>query len=163
MTCCTPPLELRIAKDYAEQPNPYDGPNFKGWKEFVAVVPHRVELFTAERELEEKALAYMKMAESVSAPGSLKELQYLENKTQAYSQMMAAFVQMDQAFAAFDQAFQLDPRTQREEYLKRLDGSLEGFQKARVMARYSAQTWSKVVDNVSDLGILWRLNTYVVT
>lgn len=76
--------------------------------------------------------------------------------------MIGTFIQLDQAFAEFDQAFQLDPRTQREEFLKRLGGSLEGFQKVRVMARYSAQTWAEVVDNFSDLGVLWRLNTYVV-
>jgi hypothetical protein len=172
MACCSPTVELFTARQYAVQPNPYDGPNFKanlqfrvyaGWKDFVAVIPRRVQLFTGERDLEEKALGYMKVVEAVAAPGSLKELHYLENKTQAYIQMIDTFIQLDQAFADFDQAFRLDPRTQREEFLKRLDGSLESFQKARVMARNSAQTWSEVVENVSDLGVLWRLNTDVVT
>jgi hypothetical protein len=31
-----------------------------------------------------------------------------------------------------------------------------------VLARSSARTFSEVVDNVSDLGVLWRLNTYGV-
>jgi hypothetical protein len=35
MACCSPPQELDVAKDYAEQPNPYDGPKISGWKEFV--------------------------------------------------------------------------------------------------------------------------------
>lgn len=160
--CCAPPDELNIGKGYAEQPNPYDGPTFKGWKEFVELIPHRIELFTAERGLAEKALEHMKAAEAVTAPGARKELEYLENKTQAYSQMMAAFIQLDQAFADLDQAFKLDPRPQREEFLKRLEGSQEGFEKARLMARYSAETWAEDVDNVSDLGVLWRLDTYVV-
>ena len=55
------------------------------------------------------------------------------------------------------------PLNQRQEFVDRLDESLRQFQKAKTTARYSAETWSKFVDNVSDLGVLWRLNTYVVT
>jgi hypothetical protein len=62
----------------------------------------------------------------------------------------------------FDQAFRLEPRTQREEFLKRLDASLQQFQKAQLLARSTARTFAEVVDNVSDLGVLWRLNTYGV-
>ena len=72
------------------------------------------------------------------------------------------FIQLDQAFADFDQAFRLDPRTQREEFLKRLDASLQQFKKAQFLARGNARTFAEVVDNVSDLGVLWRLNTYGV-
>ena len=63
----------------------------------------------------------------------------------------------------FDGAFQLDRRGQRQKFVARLDESLRQFQKAKTTARYSVETWSKVVDNVSDLGVLWRLNTFVVT
>src|SRR5207248_5490136 len=90
-------------------------------------------------------------------------LHYLQNKTQAYGQMLEAFIQFDQAFAMFDAAFQIDRKTRREEFVARLDESLRQFQKANVTARYSTETWSEVVDNVSDLGVLWRLNTFVVT
>jgi hypothetical protein len=162
MACCGPPIELSVAEEYAQQPNPYDGPTLQGWKALMKAIPHRIEVFTGEFQLEEKALAYMKMAEAIAAPGSLKELQYLENKTQAYSQMLRMFIQLDQAYADFDQAFQLDPRTQREEFLKRLDASLPEFQDAQMLARASARTFAEVVDNVSDLGVLWRLNTYGV-
>jgi hypothetical protein len=162
MSCCGPTTELRIVQKYAAQPNPYDGPTFKGWKEFTETIPHRLEVFTEEVQLEEKALGYMKAAEAVAAPGSVKELRYLENKTQAYSQTLTTFIQLDRAFADFDQAFQLDPRTQGVEFLKRLDESLREFQKAHLLARSNARTFAEVVDNVSDLGVLWRLNTYGV-
>ncbi len=162
MDCCGPPTALGIAKEYAEPPNPYYGPTFKGWAEFVKSTSQRVELFTAELELEEKALAYMKMAEAVTTPGSLEELHYLENKALAYSRLLRTLIQWDQAFAEFDQAFQLDARTQREEFLKRLDASLQQFQNAQVLARACARTFSEVLDNVSDLGVLWRLNAHLV-
>jgi hypothetical protein len=157
-----PNEELYLVKKYAEQPDPYDGPTFKSWKQFMGVVPDRIELFTGYRELLQKALGHMKTAAAVAAPGSRAELRYLENKTQAYDQMIGTFILWDQALAEFDQAFKLDPRTQREEFLKRLDGSLETFQRARLLARQSAQTFSEVVDNVSDLGILYRLNVFIV-
>lgn len=163
MECCSPPVELETAKQYAEQPNPYDGPTFKDWKEFAQAIPQRIELFTGERDLLEKALGYMQAAEAVAAPGSLGEVHYLENKTRAYSQMMGAFIQLDHAFADFGQAFQLDPLMQRQEFLKRLDASQMEFEKARLLGRYSAETWAQYVDNVSDVGVLWRLNTFVVT
>ncbi|PYV84818.1 MAG: hypothetical protein DMG05_23880 [Acidobacteria bacterium] len=162
MACCGPPTELRIVQKYAAQPNPYDGPTFKGWKEFVKTIPHRIEVFNEEIQLEEKALVYMKTAERTVAPGSRDELFYLENKTQAYAQMLKFFVELDRAYAQLDGAFHLDPRTQREEFLKRLGASLQQFQEAHVLARSSARTFSEVVDNVSDLGVLWRLNTYGV-
>jgi tetratricopeptide (TPR) repeat protein len=162
MACCGPTDELRIAQKYAAQPNPYDGPTFKGWIEFIGTIPHRLEVFSEEVQFEERALEYMKTAEAVAAPGSLDELHYLENKTQAYTLMLRSFIQLDQAFADFDQAFRLDPRTQREEFVKRLDASLQEFQKAEVLARSNARIFAEVVDSVSDLGVLWRLNTYGV-
>ncbi len=163
MACCSPPDELKIAKQYAEQPDPYDGPVFESWKPFVKLIPEKVELLSDELALEKKALSFMKMAEATAAPGSLDELHYLENKTEAYAQMIEAFIQFDQAFAMLDTAFQLNPINQHQEFVARLDESLRQFQKAKITARHSAETWSKVVDNVSDLGVLWRLNTYVVT
>jgi hypothetical protein len=163
MACCSPPDELKIAKQYAEQPNPYDGPVFESWKPFVKLIPEKVKLLSDELALEKKALSFMKTAEATAAPGSLDELHYLENKTEAYARMIEAFIQLDQAFGALDTAFQVDRTAQRQEFVAQLDESLRQFQKANITARYSAETWSKVVDNVSDLGVLWRLNTYVVT
>jgi hypothetical protein len=162
MACCGPPIELRIAQKYAAQPDPYDGPTFKGWREFVETIPHRIEVFSEEIDLEEKALAHMKSAESFVPAGSRNELLYLENKTQAYTQMLRFFVAVDDAYAEWDRAFALDPLAQREEFLKRLQTSLQQFQNAHVLARSSARTFSQLVDNVSDLGVLWRLNTYGV-
>jgi hypothetical protein len=163
MACCSPPDELKIAKEYAEQPNPYDGPVFEEWQSFVKLIPAKIDLLSGELALEKQALSFMKVAEATAAPGSLDELHYLENKTKAYAQMIEAFIQFDQACAEFNSAFQLDRRIQRQEFVARLDESLRQFQKAKITARYSAETWSKVIDNVSDLGVLWRLNTFVVT
>ena len=162
MACCGPTTELRIAQKYAAQPDPYDGPTFDGWKEFVQSLPLRIEVFTEEVHLEEKALADMRVAEAVAAPGSLNELHYLENKTEAYTQMLRSFIQLDEAFADFDRAFRLDPRTQREEFLAQLDASVHEFHQAELLARINARIFAEVVDNVSDLGVLWRLNTYGV-
>lgn len=158
-----PNEELYLAKKYAEQPDAYDGPTFKAWKDFIEVVPHRIELFTGYRELLQKALGYMKTAEGVTSPGSLGELHYLENKTEAYDQMIGTFILLDQALAEFDESFKLNPRTQHEEFLKKLDESLQTFVQAQLLGRHSGQTFSEVVDNVSDLGILYRLNVFVVT
>jgi hypothetical protein len=163
MACCSPPEELKVAKEYSEQPNPYDGPAFKNWDAFVKLLPEKVALLSDEVALEKQALGFMKTAEATAAPGSLDELHYLENKTEAYSQMIEAFIQFDQACLTYNSAFQFDRRTQRQEFVARMDESLLQFDKARITGRSSAETWSKVVDNVSDLGVLWRLNTFVVS
>jgi hypothetical protein len=162
ISCCGPPDELSLIKEYAEQPNPYDGPTFKEWGEFVKSTPRRIKVFTEELRLEEKALGFMKMAECVVTPGAEGDLHYLENKTRAYNQLLEVLVQLNQAIDNFDQAFQFDPRLQREEFLKRLDASLLGFENGRVLARACARTFAEVVDNVSDLGILHRLNVHLV-
>lgn len=160
--CCGPPVELLRAKEYAEQPNPYDGPDFQRWKEFVDSIPRRIEVFAGEVQFEEKALESMKMAEGVVAPGSLKELHYLENKTQSHIQLLRTLIQLDKAFADFSEAFQWDSRTQRKEFLTRLDESFQEFHNAQSLAHSTARTFSEDVDNVSDLGVLWRLNVHVV-
>jgi hypothetical protein len=69
--------------------------------------------------------------------------------------MIEAFIDLDQAYADLDAAFQLNPRTQHQEFLARLDESVLQFDKAKIKARESAETWSKFIDNVSDLGVLW--------
>jgi hypothetical protein len=162
LSCCGPPDELSLIKEYAEQPNPYDGPTFNGWKEFVKSIPHRIKVFTGELQLEEKALSFMKIAERGVAPGAEAELCYLENKSQTYGQMLGVLVQLNRAIDDLDQAFQVDPRLQREEFLKRLDASVRRFQNGRILARACARTFAEVVDNVSDLGILHRLNVHLV-
>ena len=163
MACCSPPDELKIAKQYAEQPDPYNGPAFESWQDFVHLLPEKVALLSDEHAILQRALSFMKIAEATAAPGSIEELHYLENKTEAYAQMLQAFIQMDEAYIMLDQAFHIDRLARRNEFIARLDNSLAQFEQAKLTARYSAETWSNQVDNVSDLGVLWRLNTFVVT
>ena len=64
MACCSPPDELKIAKQYAEQPNPYDGPVFKDWESFVKLIPEKIDLLSGELALERQALTFMKTGEA---------------------------------------------------------------------------------------------------
>ena len=62
-----------------------------------------------------------------------------------------------------DRAFKIDPLKGRDEFLRRLDGSLARFQNAGVLARYAARKWTEFADHVSDLGGLYRINLFMVT
>ena len=88
---------------------------------------------------------------------------YLKNRTQAYLWHLKALLELLEGYGKLDQAFQQGPLEQREEFLRILGQSFLRFRQARLLARYAAQEWTKSSDHVSDLGGLYRINTFMVT
>ena len=163
MPCCFPPDELRIARLFANQPNPYDGPVFDGWSEFVAGIPPAIRSYSRDVQLLEKGLRHLEAASPVAAPQGWHQLAYLKNRTQAYLWHLKALLELLEGYGKLDQAFQQGPLEQREEFLRILGQSFLRFRQARLLARYAAQEWTKSSDHVSDLGGLYRINTFMVT
>ena len=163
MPCCAPTNELRLAKRFAAQPNPYDGPTFRGWREYIRLAPSTIQAYSRDIHLLEKALRYMEAAAVRVAPRGRRQLEYLQNRTEAYVWHLKASIEVVEGYLELDRAFKIDPLKGRDEFLRRLDGSLARFQNAGVLARYAARKWTEFADHVSDLGGLYRINLFMVT
>ena len=163
MPCCAPTNELRLAKRYAAQPNPYDGPAFKGWQDYIRLAPSTLQAYSRDIRLLERALEHMETAAVTVAPRGRDQLDYLRNRTEAYIWHLKASIDVVAGYVELDRAFKIDPLKRRAEFLQRLDGSLAKFQNAPVLARYAARKWTEVTDHVSDLGGLYRINLFMIT
>jgi hypothetical protein len=71
-------------------------------------------------------------------------------------------VQLQKAYLEFDAAFQTKAAGNREEFVRRLDHSLEMFQEARRMSIAMATKFAEIIDDPSDLGVLYRINVYMI-
>ena len=163
MPCCAPTNELRLAKRFAAQPNPYDGPTFEGWREYIRLAPSTIQAYSRDIRLLERALRYMEAAAVRVAPRGRRQLEYLQNRTEAYVWHLKASIEVVEGYLELDRAFKIDPLKGRDDFLRLLDGSLARFQNAGVLARYAARKWTEFADHVSDLGGLYRINLFMVT
>ena len=160
--CCGVPYEVGILQSYAEQGNPYDGPSFSGWTGFLDHARDESPYYAHSASLLREALAHLRQAEKQAAPGSRAELAYIENKTEAYALHLDAMVQLDQAYLEFDAAFRARGAGAAADFTRRLDHSLEMFRQAQRMARAMAVKFAEVIDDPSDLGVLYRINVYMI-
>jgi hypothetical protein len=160
--CCGPPPEIGIIKDYAEQPDPYDGPTFQSWASSLNSFRGRILYFTQSAELLRKSLGYFKQAEPQVAPRAKYELGYLINKTEAYALHLETLVQWEQAYIEFDSAFQAKAAGNQAEFVQRLDRSREMFRRSHQMALAMATKFAEIIDDPSDLGVLYRINIFMI-
>jgi DNA-binding protein H-NS len=160
--CCGVPYDIGIIQSYSEQGNPYDGPTFAGWAGFLDHARDDSQYYTRSAELLRQALAHFEQAEKQVAPGSQSELAYLKNKTQAYAMHLDAMVQLEKAYLEFDAAFRARGAGNSAEFMQRLDHSLEMFREARRMSTSMATKFAEVIDDPSDLGVLYRINVYMI-
>ncbi len=161
--CGDLPIEVAIIGRYAKQVNPYDGPKFAEWPKALRDFENRVRWFGRSTELLEQALKYMEAAEpDVSAHGR-SELAYLLNRTTAYILHLETLIQLGRAHLRLDEAFRMYARgSGRKEFALALDESVEMFERAHETSRKCATTWSEVVDDLSDLAVLHRINGFMV-
>ncbi|MGO8735657.1 MAG: alpha-glucuronidase family glycosyl hydrolase [Terriglobia bacterium] len=158
--CCGVPYEIGIIQSYSEQGNPYDGPTFAGWAGFLDHARDESLYYAHSAALLRQALAHLERAEKQVSPGSRSELAYLRNKTEAYAMHLDTMVQLEKAYLEFDAAFRV--RGTGSEFMQRLDHSLEMFREAQRMATAMATKFAEVIDDPSDLGVLYRINVYMI-
>jgi len=159
--CCGLPREISIIRLYAEQGNPYDGPTFTNWAGFLDHARDEPVYYEHSVDMLHQALSHLEQAEKVAAPGSRAELNYLCNKTQAYALHLETLVTLDKAYLELDAAFQARAGN-REEFMRRLDRSVEMFHAANRQAVAMATKFSEIIDDPSDLGVLYRINVYMI-
>jgi len=160
--CCGVPSDISIIQSYSEQGNPYDGPTFAGWAGFLDHARDDSRYFVRSAELLRQALAHFEQADKQVAPGARSELAYLRNKTEAYALHLDTLVQLETAYLEFDAAFRARAAGNPADFMKRLDHSLEMFREAHRMSVAQATKFSEIIDDPSDLGVLYRINVYMI-
>jgi formyltetrahydrofolate hydrolase len=75
---------------------------------------------------------------------------------------LEALIQVQKAYLEFDSAFRAKKAGKQQEFIERLDRSFEMFQKANEMARAMASKFAEIIDDPSDLGVLYRINIFMV-
>ncbi len=160
--CCGAPAEVTIIHSYAEQGNPYDGPTFADWAGFIDSSRDRIVYFTRSAKLLREALTLLEQADKQVAPRGHSELAYLRNKIQSYAMHLDTMVQLEKAYLELDTAFRARAAGSRAEFMQRLDRSLEMFQEGNRMARAQAAKFAEIIDDPSDLGVLYRINISMI-
>ena len=109
-----------------------------------------------------QALGRLRQAETHVAPGSQSELAHVENKTDAHAVHLDTMVQLEKAYLGFDFAFRARAAEEPAEFIERLDHSLDMFREAHRMSIATARKFGEVIDGPSDLGVLDRMNVYMI-
>ena len=118
-------------------------------------------MFTHAVDLLERALRELHRAlPLVSAKGE-SLLRYLISKTQAYKSHLAMVVLLDRAFAAYAKAF-IDHADDELALAQALNEAEQIFIAAGSKARETTMRAGEIVDELSDLGILFLSNVWNV-
>jgi hypothetical protein len=161
--CCGPPRELRMAYEYYKQPDPFDGPNFAGWQSFLNESHSQIYYFSESVKLLKEALEDLQGARTEAKPRSEAYSAYLINRTEAYILHLETLMSWEQAYIDLGSAFQARKQGLDEaEFVKRLDRDLQSFEDTQAKAQATAKKWSEIMDHPSDLGVLYRINVFMV-
>ena len=125
---------------------------------------HKVDRYTASVQMLKQALQQLQGAQADVSAGGQAYLSYLINRTQAYIMHLDTLIAWDQAYLDLDRAFRRrDEGGSEEEFVTQLDRVLGEFGQTRQQARAMAEKWSETIDHPSDLGVLYRINLFMVT
>ena len=162
MNCCTSLPEVYVAHRYFLQPNAFDGPTIPEWKSFIIAIPDTVARFEGSIGYLNKALDAMRTATPDVAPQGEYELRYMINRTQSYRDYLQALVTLRKAFLSFDHAIQRQHSESHEQFVADLTKALDGFSQASHQVQAATREYSEMMDNPSDLGVLYHLNARAV-
>ncbi len=162
MNCCSSLPEVGEAYAYSQQPDPYDGPTLAGWKQFIVDSPDAIDRFKGSMRLLNQALQQMQAALPNVAPRGQYELRYMINRTESYRDYMGSLVTIRKAYLLFDRAFQEKPKVSQQEFVSELQKSLDEFKAAEEQVKAATREYAEIIDNPSDLGVLYHLNARAV-
>ncbi len=158
------PREITIMKRrFRTQLNPYDGPHFDGWDDFVKDCRKRHQIFGGSLEMLGEALAKLLEAGPRVRTAARRELDYLVNKTEAYMLHFELVRLLEEGYISYDEAFQIKARNREAAFRDRLVRCQDLFQAAHRKAREVAEKEAEFIDHPSDVAILFELNSEVLT
>ena len=148
-----------FAPQILEQEIPYYGPPDPA--AMVNEANGQAAMYTPGIALLERALAELRQAQpAVNAKGEYF-LRYLVSKTEAYLSHLQMVLLLDQAFAAYAQAF-VDHAVDEPALADALAAAEAIFVAAGNKAREATERAGEIVDDLSDLGILFLSNVWSV-
>ncbi len=152
-------LNRIFAPQIVQQEIPYYGPPDPAT--MVSQANAQAGMYTPGIAMLERALAELRQAQSaVNAKGEYF-LRYLVSKTEAYLSHLQMVLLLDQAFASYAQAF-IDHATGEPALADALVEAEAIFVAAGNKARETTERAGEIVDDLSDLGILFLSNVWSV-
>jgi hypothetical protein len=163
LNCCGAAREIYAAYRYSRQKNPYGGPSTGAWTNMVASTAEFINRREGSIRLLNEALVSLHSAAGKVSPQGESELKYLVNRTEVFRDTLAALNTVRRSFSAFDAAFKAKSKAQDDgkpdDFVKPLDDSLAQAKAAQAQLVAAAQKFSERVDHVSDLAVLYHINT----
>lgn len=160
MNCCGALPEVLQAYRYSKQPDPFAGPI--GWGSFISNSAYTIQRYEGSVRLLDLALKSMRAAAPKTAIQGQYELRYMMNRTESYRDYIQSLIMMRKAYITFYDAFQSKSQIPRKEFLARLDKSMSEFDRANTIAQGATRKYAGLIDDTSDLGVLYDLNTRAV-
>ncbi len=162
LLCCSGIREVNAVYKYYCQKNPYAGPVVTAWQHLIDQAP----AFIAKREgsirLLDEALLHLKTASPAVLPQARHELEYMINRTQTYQDLFTALNMYRRGIVNFDSAFRHRNEMSQEQFVAQLESSVATMRDAFAQLKTSTENFSRIVDHVSDLAVLYHLNARVV-
>jgi hypothetical protein len=162
MNCCTSLPEVYVAHRYFLQPNAFEGPTIPEWQSFVLAAPDVIARFEGSIDHLNKALDALRAASPEVASQGEYELRYVINRTQSYRDYIASLVTLRQSYMAFDKAFRERQQMSHDQFVAALTKALDETSEANRQVQAATQEYSEMMDNPSDLGVLYHLNARAV-
>jgi hypothetical protein len=160
MNCCRSLPEARQAYTYSKQPDPFAGPT--GWESFISSSTYTIQRYEGSVQLLDSALESMRAAAPKTATQGQYELRYMMNRTESYRDYIQSLIMMRKAYISFYDAFASKGSISQQEFLARLDNSMSEFDRGNELAQVATRKYAELVDDTSDLGVLYHLNTRAV-
>jgi hypothetical protein len=162
LTCCGGIREVASTYAYSKQRNVYDGPIAAAWKLRIDNATDAITHHERAIVLLDAALAHLRAATTNVAPHGRYELNYLINRTQVFRDALAAVNDFRRGMVEFDDAFARRGQLEHDAFAAKLDASLEVLRRSRAQFESATREYSQIVDHVSDLAVLYNLNSRVL-
>jgi hypothetical protein len=162
LLCCSGTREVNAVYNYYRQKNPYAGPTVPAWQHLIDQAP----AFIAKREgsirLLDQTLDLMKNISPSVLPQGRPELEYLINRTATYRDFFAALNTYRRGLVNFDSAFRHRDQLDHDQFVAQLESSLATMRQGFEELKTATQTFSQLIDHVSDLAVLYQLNARLI-
>lgn len=162
LPCCSGIREVSAAYAYWQQGNIYDGPIAKGWKGRIATATDAIAQHEGAIALLNEALAHLQAARANVEPPGRYELNYLINRTEVLRDVFAGINSFRRGLVEFDDAFTARGQCDHTAFVAQLEASLDTLRQGRARLEDATRHYSELIDHVSDLAVLYHLNTRVL-
>jgi hypothetical protein len=162
LLCCSGIREVNAAYQYWRQKNPYAGPVMRSWKRLMGGSADAIARREGSISRLNDALLHLHAAARKVAPQATQELQYIINRTEVFRDCLAALNLFRRGLMDFDAAFRLRDELSEDAFGMQLEASLSMLREAHSQLEEATRKYSRIIDHICDLGVLYHLNSRVI-